>query len=83
MSIVYKECALHLNKGRSFEHALEFIIRQQRPDGSFGFFGPAVLLEKSDPKLKVKFDLYLPITVYAIWTVAEAFRKNYSVFLSI
>jgi hypothetical protein len=77
-------CYLHLNKGRSFKQALEFITQQQRPDGSFGFFGPEALkLEKSDPKIKVKFDLYLPITVYAMWTIAEAFRTHYSVFLSI
>jgi len=77
-------CYLHLNKGRSFKQALEFITQQQRPDGSFGFFGPEALkLEKSDPKIKVKFDLYLPITVYAMWTIAEAFRTDYSVFLSI
>lgn len=77
-------CYLHLNKGRSFKHALEFITQQQRPDGSFGFFGSEALkLEKSDPTIKVKFDLYLPITVYAIWTIAEAFRTDYSVFLSI
>jgi hypothetical protein len=77
-------CYLHLNKGRSFKQALEFITQQQRPDGSFGFFGPEALkLEKSDPKIKVKFDLYLPITVYAMWTIAEAFGTDYSVFLSI
>ena len=77
-------CYLHLNKGRSFKQALEFITQQQRPDGSFGFFGPEALkLEKSDPKIKVKFDLYLPITVYAMWTIAEAFTTHYSVFLSI
>jgi len=77
-------CYLHLNKGRSFKQALEFIIKQQRPDGSFGFFGPeAIMLEMSDPKISVKLDLYLPITVYAIWTIAEAYRRNYSVFLSI
>ncbi|MGC2669280.1 MAG: hypothetical protein WA220_08875 [Candidatus Nitrosopolaris sp.] len=77
-------CYLHLNKGRSFKQALEFITQQQRPDGSFGFFGPEALkLEKSDPKINVKFDLYLPITVYAMWTIAEAFTTQYSVFLSI
>ena len=77
-------CYLHLNKGRSFKQALEFITQQQRPDGSFGFFGPEALkLEKSDPKIKVKFDLYLPITVYAMWTIAEAFTTHYSVFHSI
>jgi hypothetical protein len=77
-------CYLHLNKGRSFRHALEFITQQQRPDGSFGFFGPEALkLEKSNPKINVKLNLYLPITVYAIWTIAEAFRRDYSVFLSI
>jgi hypothetical protein len=77
-------CYLHLNKGRSFKQALDFIAQQQRPDGSFGFFGPeASILEKSDPKIKIKFDLYLPITVYAIWTIAEAFRSDYSVFLSL
>jgi hypothetical protein len=77
-------CYLHMDKGRSFNQALEFITQQQRPDGSFGFFGPEALkLEKSDPKIKTKFDLYLPITVYAIWTIAEASRRDYSVFLSI
>ncbi len=77
-------CYLHLNKGRSFNQALEFIIKQQRSDGSFGFFGPeALMLETSDPKAKVKLDLYLPITVYAIWTISEAYRRNYSVFLNI
>jgi hypothetical protein len=69
-------CYLHLNNRRSFEHALEFITQQQRPEGSFGFFGPEALkLEKSDPKIKVKFDLYLLITVYAVWTLAEALRR--------
>lgn len=77
-------CYLHLNKGRSFMQALGYIVQQQRPDGSFGFFGPEALeFKRSDPKMKLKFDLYLPLTVDAIWTLAEACRRDYSVFLSI
>jgi Domain of unknown function (DUF6895) len=75
---------LHLNKGRSFMQALEYIVQQQRPDGSFGFFGPEAVESKGpDPKMKLKFGLYLPLTVDAIWTLAEACRRDYSVFLSI
>ena len=75
---------LGMQKLRYFKDSLDFILWQQRPDGRFGFFAPEVsCIRNKDPKFNEKRCLYLPITVSAMWTIAEILDPKFSVYHSI
>ena len=75
---------LNIQNNRSFETGLDFILAQQHPDGHFGYFAQEVpKIRSSRPDFDELQDLYLPITLSCLWTIAEAnssFRlfKKYS-----
>ncbi len=52
------------------DQCLSFILQQQRPDGSFGMFGPEASNLPAD--YPVAAALELPVTVDCLWTIAEA-----------
>lgn len=72
-----------INK-RSFVEGINFLLSQQRPDGSFGFFHDEITrIKKINPQYDEIIDLRLPITVSSLWTNAEIINHEFSLFNSI
>src|SRR5208282_3342142 len=64
--------------------AVDFILTQQRKDGSFGFYRDEIeLIRKSEQGFDPLDKIILPITVSAMWTLAEATRDGFSLFNSV
>jgi hypothetical protein len=53
---------------------IDFVLLQRRPEGGYGFFGAAdrSLSTASGGAFMADSDLYLPITLSCLWTLAEA-----------
>lgn len=53
---------------------LDYLTLNQRPDGSFGFFGTEERKLMNDKKRShnVQIELYLPVAIECLWTLAEA-----------
>lgn len=69
---------LHLHKNRSRVPALNFLLAQQRTNGSFGFLAYELTQAKATGQL-VSPDLYvyLPLTVSFLWTIAETAHPQF------
>jgi len=61
----------YLGGAAGMDQGLDFLVRQQRGDGAFGFvaidLGPGV--PPGDPR--VQRDYHLPVTLMSLWTIAE------------
>ncbi|HXO21896.1 MAG TPA: hypothetical protein VOA87_18430, partial [Thermoanaerobaculia bacterium] len=59
--------------GGSLADCSRFLCLHQRPEGAFGFFGieERKLRATMPPGFSVDADLYLPVTVECLWTLAE------------
>lgn len=74
---------LNIQNNRSFETGLYFVLAQQHPDGHFGYFAQeASKIQSSHPDFDELHDLYLPITLSSLWTIAEA-NSNFRLFQKI
>jgi len=75
---------LRLQETRPFGIALEFALRQVQADGRFGFLGPeASVLERRNRNFDRTVDLYLPLTVSALWTFAETTNPAFVLYDSV
>lgn len=64
---------LRMRKEQSFREGLGFIVTQQQFDGRFGFFGPEISkLHSIRSQFNEDLELYLPITLSCLWTIAES-----------
>jgi len=72
---------LHLKEDKAFRMGLDFVLAQQQPDGRFGFLGPEISrLRSTKQHFNEIFELYLPLTISCLWTVAEATDPNFRLF---
>lgn len=75
---------LHLQEDRAFQMGLNFILAQQQLDGRFGFLGPEISqLQSANAHFDEIFQLYLPLTISCLWTIAEATAPGFTLFSSI
>ena len=73
-----------MSSSKTFEEGVDFMLAQQRDDGSFGFYADEIeLIRKSDPGLDPIEKLTLPVTISAVWTMSEATKGGFSLFNSI
>jgi len=73
-----------MNSTQSFQQVFTYILNQQREDGSYGFYSDEIKqIAKSDPKFDSVKRITLPLTVSAMWTIAEANTCSFSLFNSI
>ena len=69
---------------KCFREAVDFMLAQQRKDGSFGFYRDEIeLIRKSEQGFDPLDKIILPITVSAMWTLAEATTDGFSLFNSV
>jgi hypothetical protein len=62
---------------RSIGAATAFLLMQQRTDGAFGFFGPErQRISEIRPDLRPELDVMLPMTVGAVWCLAEVLTSD-------
>jgi hypothetical protein len=74
---------INIHKTLAFKQTLNFIIWQQRHDGSFGYLAPEVSrLREADSNNDQVLSLYLPLTVSAMWTIAEAVEPRFLLYNS-
>jgi len=59
----------------------QFILFQQQPDGRFGYLANEASKMKSKKDFNEKNDLYLPVTVSCLWTIAEMRNSKFRIFL--
>jgi len=72
------------HRTRSFAQAFNFLLSQQSHNGRFGFFAPEVLqISKGNPQYNSQEEIYLPITVSAMWTIAETIDPRFILFDSV
>jgi hypothetical protein len=72
---------LHLKKDKAFQMGLDFVLAQQQLDGRFGLLGPEISrLRSTKQDFGEIFELYLPLTISCLWTVAEAADPNFKLF---
>lgn len=75
---------LGIIKTKSFKQCLDFIMCQERTDGRLGYFGiESSQLRTISPQINVLNDLYLPVTVSGLWTIAEIINPYFRLFDSI
>lgn len=72
---------LKMNMDPTFTHMLDYLLCQQRVDGRFGYYIEKSGAEKSVYNLIT--DLYLPLTISAIWTLSEVHSEHFSLLNSI
>lgn len=57
----------------AYGECIDFLLSQQRPDGSFGFYGPEESkIVDEVPGFDAPTDLYMPTTLVSLLTLAEA-----------
>lgn len=75
---------MHMTQERIFKEITEFLLLQQRHDGSVGFYAPEIeKIKTSKPEYNGVVELYLPLTVSYMWTLKEAYDPGFSLFSSI
>lgn len=57
-----------------------FIAAQQRPDGRFGYVGAELARSAGDVVVDEVIDVYLPLTVSCLWSLAEVLVPGYRLF---
>jgi len=61
----------------SYIQGLNFLIAQNNPEGHFGYFAEeSIKIQSKNPKFDCILDLYLPVTLTCLWTIAESNPKN-------
>jgi hypothetical protein len=74
---------LKMSRSKAFRQALDYVLFQQSTDGHFGLYGDEVKkINKNKPKFNPTTQIYLPLTVSTIWTVAEIIKPDFSLFNS-
>jgi hypothetical protein len=69
---------LSLHRTRSFTQAFNFLLNQQSQNGRFGFFASEVAqIYNDNPKYNSQEAIYLPVTVSAMWTIAETIDRRF------
>jgi hypothetical protein len=68
-----------------FDSCMRFLLAQQRPDGSFGFFGPeeGAIRENAGPGFSWEEQVILPMTVRCLWTLVEAAGGGWRLFAAL
>ncbi len=66
---------------RTTNEVYQFILFQQQPDGRFGYLANEASKMKSKKDFNEKYDLYLPVTVSCLWTIAEMQNSKFRTFL--
>lgn len=77
---------LHMKEDTAFQMGLSFICDQQQLAGYFGFLGLEVSklrMGKVNSSFDEVLDLYLPLTLSCLWTIAEAIPPNFVLFRSV
>jgi hypothetical protein len=75
---------MSMNDEVTFNKGVEFLLEQQRSDGRFGYYdAEASTLARNDPRFNATTELYLPLTVSAMWTFGELGSKDFSLVKSI
>jgi hypothetical protein len=75
---------LSFHRTRSFTQAFDFLLNQQSQNGRFGFFAPEVLeITDGNTQYNSQEGVYLPITVSAMWTIAETIDQRFTLLHSI
>jgi hypothetical protein len=73
-----------MDASKSLKESIDFVLAQQKDDGSFGFYADEIaLIRRSDPEFDDLERITLPTTVSAMWTISEAARGGLSLFNSI
>jgi hypothetical protein len=75
---------MNMQKERTFKQVVEYILVQHRRDGRFGYYeGLVSKLKKTNTAFYDTNDLYLPLSVSAVWTLAEIYNPKFSLINSI
>lgn len=75
---------LHLQEEPAFQMSINFVLAQQQPDGHFGFLAPEISqFRLTNPHFDEVSELYLPLTISCLWTIAEATVPDFILFSSI
>jgi hypothetical protein len=75
---------MNMQKERTFKQVVEYILVQHRGDGRFGYHeGLVSKLKKTNTAFDDTNDLYLPLSVSAIWTLTEIYNPKFSLINSI
>lgn len=77
---------LHMKEDKAFHMGLRFICEQQQIDGYFGFLSLEISklrAGKVNSSFDEVLDLYLPLTLSCLWTIAEAILPNFVLFRSV
>jgi hypothetical protein len=69
---------LNLSNTESFHQAVRFLLHHQQSDGRIGFFAPEISrLGSAYDSESIVSNLFIPITMSAIWTFSEILRKDF------
>jgi len=69
---------LHPGENKGWEGGLKFLVAQQQYNGRCGFFAHEMAqLHMSEAKYEQDFQLYLPLTVSFVWTIAETAHSQF------
>lgn len=56
---------------------VEFLARQQQPNGAFGFIATDLLTDIDPSDTRLIYAYYLPVTAACLWTIAELSRPGF------
>jgi hypothetical protein len=75
---------LNLQEDPAFQMGINFVLAQQQLDGRFGFLASEIVkLRENKPNLDERLEIYLPITISCLWTIAEITEPDFILFSSI
>jgi hypothetical protein len=73
---------LRAGRRRPVRLAADYLVAQQQDDGRLGYLGREIA-KTADPRLDPDVEIYLPMTVSVLWSLAEALVPRFRAFSSL